>query len=133
MLAALAVLGPATSAFAGDVTVRVSGIKDSVGQIRVAACTEPEFLKTCRLVASAPARPGSLDVRVGAVPPGRYAIQAFQDRDGNGTLARNLLGIPSEPFGLSRSPATRFGPPAFDDAAVGIDARPSTVPVALRS
>jgi uncharacterized protein (DUF2141 family) len=122
VFAALAVLGPATSALAGDVTVRVSGIKDTVGQIRVAACTEPEFLRTCLHIASAPARPGSLDVRIEAVPPGRYAIQAFQDRDADGTLARNLLGIPTEPFGFSRSPAMRFGPPAFADAAVGVDA-----------
>ena len=132
VFAALAVLGPATFAFAGDVTVRVSGMKDSVGQIRVAACTEAEFLKTCMLVASAPARLGSLDVRIGTVPPGRYAIQAFQDRDGDGALARNLLGIPTEPFGLSRSPAMRFGPPAFADAALGIDSRSIIVPVALR-
>ena len=44
----------ATPAQAGDLTVRVSGIADAAGAVRVAACTEPEFLKTCRLVASAP-------------------------------------------------------------------------------
>jgi uncharacterized protein (DUF2141 family) len=65
------------------------------------------------------------------VPPGSYAIQAFHDRDGDGKLATGLFGLPSEPFGLSRSPTLRFGPPAFGDAALAVDARPITVPVAL--
>lgn len=133
VLAALFVLGTVSSASAGEVVVRVSGIKDPAGQIRVAACTEPEFLKSCRLVASAPAKAGSLEVRLGNVPPGRYAIQAFHDRDGSGTLNTNLVGLPNEPYGFSRAPAMRFGPPAFADAVVDIDARRTTVPVALRS
>jgi uncharacterized protein (DUF2141 family) len=132
-IAGLMALGSAAPAFAGDLTVRVTGIADAAGQIRVAACTEAEFLKTCRLVASAPAKVGTLDVRLGTVPAGRYAIQAFHDRDGDGKLATNLVGMPSEPFGLSRAPAMRFGPPAFADAVVAIDARQVIVPVALRS
>jgi uncharacterized protein (DUF2141 family) len=123
----------AAPTFAGDLTVRVTGIADAAGQIRVAACTQAEFLKTCRLVASAPAKVGTLDVRLGSVPAGRYAIQAFHDRDADGKLATNLIGIPSEPFGLSRAPSMRFGPPAFADAAVEIDARQTIVPVALKS
>ena len=131
-VAAFGVLGFTATAAAGDVTVRVSGVADAAGQVRVAACTEPEFLKSCRLVASAPAKVGSLDVTIRAVPPGRYAIQAFHDRDGDGKLATNLIGLPSEPFGLSRAPTLRYGAPAFADAAVEIEARPLTVPVALR-
>jgi uncharacterized protein (DUF2141 family) len=33
---------------------------------------------------------------------------------------------------LSGAPTLRFGAPAFADAAVQIDARPLTVPIALR-
>ena len=84
-IAGLMALGSAAPAFAGDLTVRVTGIADAAGQIRVAACTEAEFLKTCRLVASAPAKVGTLDVRLGTVPAGRYAIQAFHDRDATGS------------------------------------------------
>lgn len=128
--AAVAVSAPA---FAADVTVRVSGVADGAGAIRVSACTEAEFLKTCRLVASAPARPGSVALVLRAVPPGRYAVQVFHDRDGNGRLDANLLGVPTEPYGFSRSPRMRFGPPAFADAAIEVDSRPLAVPVALRS
>ncbi|MGA0597753.1 DUF2141 domain-containing protein [Enterovirga sp. CN4-39] len=130
---AAALLATSGWAAAADLTVRVTGIADAAGAIRVAACTEAEFLKTCRLVASAPAKAGSLDVRIGAVPPGPYAIQAFHDRNGDGKLATNMLGIPSEPFGFSRAPSMNFGPPAFADAVVEVDARVVIVPVALRS
>lgn len=133
LLAGAAILVGTLPAFAADLTVRVTGIADAAGAIRVAACTEAEFLKTCRLVASAPAKAGSLDVRIGAVPPGPYAIQAFHDRNGDGKLATNMLGIPSEPFGFSRAPSMNFGPPAFADAVVEVDARVVIVPVALRS
>jgi uncharacterized protein (DUF2141 family) len=129
--AAAAFLGWAPAALAADVSVRVSGIADGVGTLRVAACTEAEFLKTCRLTGSVPARSGSIDVRIGAVPTGRYAIQAFHDRDNDGKLATGILGLPAEPFGFSRAPSMRFGPPAFADAAVDIDGRQTIVPVAL--
>jgi uncharacterized protein (DUF2141 family) len=131
-IASLATLA-ALPALAADVTVRVTGIADSAGQIRVAACTEAEFLKTCRLAASAPARAGEVTVTLRAVPAGRYAIQVFHDRNGDGQLATNLIGMPSEPFGFSRAPAMRFGPPAFADSAVEIDTPRMIVPVALRS
>jgi uncharacterized protein (DUF2141 family) len=121
------------NAFAAELVVRVSGISDGAGMIRVAACSEAEFLKSCRLTGTAAARRGSVDVTIRAVPSGRYAIQAFHDRDGDGKLKTNLIGMPTEPFGFSRSPRMNFGPPSFADAAIDVDARTIVVPIALRS
>jgi uncharacterized protein (DUF2141 family) len=33
--------------------------------------------------------------------PGRYAIIVFHDENGNGELDKNVLGIPTEPYGFS--------------------------------
>jgi uncharacterized protein (DUF2141 family) len=55
-----------------------------------------------------------------SVPSGRYAVQVFHHRDGDAKLKSNLIGMPAEPFGLSRSPRVSFGPPAFAEAAIDI-------------
>jgi uncharacterized protein (DUF2141 family) len=36
------------------------------------------------------------------LPPGRYALRAFVDLNGNGELDTSTLGKPTEPFALSR-------------------------------
>lgn len=46
-----------------------------------------------------------------------YAVIVSHDLNANGKLDRNLLGIPSEPYGFSNNPSTRFGPPGFDKAS----------------
>ncbi len=54
------------------------------------------------------------------LPPGEYALSVFQDIDDDGQLARNFIGIPKEPAGLSNNLRPRFGPPKFKDARFSI-------------
>jgi uncharacterized protein (DUF2141 family) len=54
--------------------------------------------------------------------PGRYAIRAFHDVDGDGALDTNPFGIPIEPFGFSNNAKGAMGPPKWDDA--GFDLAP---------
>lgn len=54
------------------------------------------------------------------VPPGRYAIAVHHDVDGNGLLAENAMGIPREPWAVSRNLRPRFSAPKFTDAAVDV-------------
>jgi uncharacterized protein (DUF2141 family) len=53
-----------------------------------------------------------------SLPPGKYAVSAYADANGNGRLDRNFLGMPSEQYGFSNNARGRFGPPAFAEAAV---------------
>ena len=48
--------------------------------------------------------------------PPRFAVSAFLDSDGDGELSRNLVGIPSEPYGFSNSARSITGPPSFEAA-----------------
>lgn len=50
-------------------------------------------------------------------PYGRCAVSAIHDRDGNGRLATNLLGVPSEAYGFSNRARGVFGSPDFEEAA----------------
>jgi Uncharacterized protein conserved in bacteria (DUF2141) len=42
----------------------------------------------------APIVGGAAELRFGDVPPGAYAVFAFHDENGNGTLERSFLGAP---------------------------------------
>jgi uncharacterized protein (DUF2141 family) len=59
-----------------------------------------------------------LEVLFPGLPPGKYAVSAYADANGNGRLDRNFLGMPSEQYGFSNNARGRFGPPAFAEAAV---------------
>lgn len=48
--------------------------------------------------------------------PGSYAIRAFHDLDGDGTMAVNPFGIPLEPFAFSRNAPARGGPAPWAEA-----------------
>ena len=48
------------------------------------------------------------------------AIAVFQDLDGNGTLSKNQIGIPTEPYGFSNNARGLLGPPSFRQAVFTI-------------
>ena len=122
----------AATAGTPDVTVEitVSGIREERGVVRVAVCTQAEFLdKRCVHEIAVPAHPGRVVAVLPGITPGRYAAQAWHDANNRGKLARNLLGVPREGVGFSNDPPLLLGSPGFGDAAfeVGPDGGKSTV------
>lgn len=51
---------------------------------------------------------------LGDVPAGRYAVQVYQDLDGNGQLNLSPRGLPLEPVGFSGNPSLLRGKPRPD-------------------
>ncbi|MBP2292025.1 DUF2141 domain-containing protein [Azospirillum rugosum] len=91
------------------------------GRVMVAVCSQDTFLKPgCPYTASAPAQAGAVTVTVRGIPPGTYAIQAFQDENGNEEVDRNFFGLPKEGIGFSNDAPIRFGPPSYADAALSV-------------
>ncbi|MBI4773529.1 MAG: DUF2141 domain-containing protein [Deltaproteobacteria bacterium] len=54
------------------------------------------------------------------VPPGRYALQSFQDINGNKKLDIGMFG-PKEPWGNYRPSRPSFRAPAFDECAFDVN------------
>ena len=50
--------------------------------------------------------------------PGRYAVAAILDRNGNDALDTTTLGVPTEPWGVTNNARPTFRAPTFDEAAV---------------
>lgn len=130
VLSLLALPGLATAA---PLQVVVTGARSSQGTVMVAVCTEREFLAPhCSWNGRAPARPGPVIVTI-EVPPGTYAVQAYQDEDNNGEVTLNMLGIPKEPLGFSNNPTIRFAAPSFRECALQVGAMGGRVEITLRS
>jgi uncharacterized protein (DUF2141 family) len=117
---------------AAQVEVRVTGVTDTRGHVRVELCTRKTFLtEDCPYGGAAPATVGETLVQLEA-PPGEYAVQAFHDETDSGRIHQNLLGIPHERIGFSNDAPLGLRGPSFDTAAVFIGAQARRITLRLR-
>jgi uncharacterized protein (DUF2141 family) len=118
---------------AADVEVSVTGIRNDRGNILVAICDKANFPNgPCAYHAEAPARVGSVRIRVSGVPTGIWAAAVYHDEAGVRRLEYTLFGMPKQGIGFSRDARIRFGPPKFTDAAFRVGENGVTVTVPLR-
>lgn len=99
--------------------VDVDGAMSNKGQAICGVFTSKEsFLKrAARSQTAAINDRGTASFEFTGLQSGTYAVSVIYDEDGNGELNKNLLGIPTEPFGTSNNVKNRFGPPKFKKAA----------------
>ncbi|MDY0012229.1 MAG: DUF2141 domain-containing protein [Rhodocyclaceae bacterium] len=132
---ALLGVGAAGGAHAGEASlvVRIDGIRHERGALRVSLYRDPKTFRKepqATAVQQVAAAPGQATVGFAALPPGRYAVMAYHDEDGNGELNRRFGMFPTEGWGLSNNP-TVIGPPAFDDSAFEVVAPSTAVTIEL--
>ncbi|MGI4939136.1 MAG: DUF2141 domain-containing protein [Janthinobacterium lividum] len=121
-----------TAAPAATLEVTIANVRNNKGHVRVAACTSATFLKErCAYNAQVPSVTGETVVRL-EVPPGTWAVQAYQDENDSGKVDRNLLGIPTVGLGFSNDAPFRFGPPSYGDAAFQLGAGGGRIRLTLR-
>jgi uncharacterized protein (DUF2141 family) len=112
--------------------VMVQEVASSRGHVRVDVCTRSEFLSKCRYSGSAPATPGVTIVEVRDLPPGVYAVQAYDDRNDNREVDRNVLGLPTEAVGFSNDAPVRLHGPSFKAASFNYPGGEQTLSLRLR-
>ena len=125
---ALAILAVAPAARAqeasGDLTLTFPALQAKSGQVMIAVYDSAQGWSTGKavrvaMVSAAEPEPAA---KIVALPPGTYAVRAFQDVDGDGKMGKNPFGLPTEPYGFSRDAMGAMGPPTFDDAAFAVKA-----------
>lgn len=123
----------AATANAADLTVRIPQLPSTEGQIRVALFDSPaDFPRKMLRGELVDAKASPLAAVFKQLPPGRYAVSAYQDLNANAKLDTGPMGRPVEPMGFSRDARGTFGPPSFDDAAFSIEASDLTIDLTLR-
>lgn len=102
----------------GAVTVQFTGLTPDKGKIAVQLCEASEFASfTCRRRQMITVRGSTVTAVFEGIPAGRYAVTAYQDENNDGRFARNLMGVPTEPWAFSGKPEFMMGPPSFDSVA----------------
>jgi uncharacterized protein (DUF2141 family) len=110
--------------YAGDnqkarLVVKINGLKNDQGTVKIALCNSPENYKDDR----APYKAAIIEIRNNQaiavfdnLQTGNYAIKAFHDENNNDDFDTNFLGIPKEDYGFSNNVKGLFGPPSWNEA-----------------
>lgn len=108
-------LGLALMAAAGAkaqpcVEVEVQGVRAHQGHLMVSAFVdEASYSRRPAQALRLPAGEATMKFKLCGLSGDEVALLLFQDLDKDGRLARNVLGLPTEPWGASGSPG-RMGP-----------------------
>ena len=103
-----------------ELHVRFTGIHHPKGKLFVALYDrEAAFLnvqKAHTLKVLPIGEGGDFTLSLGDLPAGEYALASYHDLNNNGKLDKNLLGIPTEPYGFSNNARPKFRAPNWAEA-----------------
>ncbi len=110
---------PAGGDSVATLVLQVDNIELGQGTLWVGIYESPaDFLNRdkCRLEQRKVTGTGRNEVRIDGLVVGRtYAIAVFQDANDNGELDTNFLGLPAEPWAMSRPLRSWFRKPRFEE------------------
>jgi len=119
----------ASAAEAASVTVTFKGLQQKTGSILfVVVNSEDAYNGKGQPIAQdmIPATAEAVSKTLAGLAPGRYAIKAFHDVDGDGKMGTNPFGMPTEPFAFSNNAVGQMGPPKWEAAAFEVKAGANT-------
>jgi uncharacterized protein (DUF2141 family) len=82
--------------------------------------------------AAVPVKDGQAIARFEGLAPGRYAIKAFHDLNGDGELNSNPFGMPIEPFAFSNNAPAQGGPAKWQAASFAVDGSEAATAITIR-
>ncbi|MFN6519060.1 MAG: DUF2141 domain-containing protein [Nostoc sp. CreGUA01] len=138
----LAVLGnwawsfTAKANYNGKLTVEIDGLKNQEGQVCASIFANSQgfpnqrdriLQKQCIKITDTP-----LLVTFENLKAGNYAVAVMHDQNNDGTLNRNIFGMPTEGFGFSSNPEVRTSAPKFSEAAFFLAGPNTNIQVQLK-
>jgi len=100
------------------VLVTVENVESNKGDVSVALCDKGLSKDGCPFGTGRTAATGTMEFVFENIPPGNYAVVAFHDLNSNREFDQ-ILGVPREPYALSKDAANKMIP-TFKDAALAI-------------
>jgi uncharacterized protein (DUF2141 family) len=127
--------GVAAAADAASLIVKVTGISNKDGDLRVGAYDQATFVvRGSKPVAGKgiAATAGAMTVTLDGLKPGEYGVKIFQDENRNGKLDMSMMGMaPAEPYGMSNDARPSMSGPPWDDARITLKPAANSVAVPL--
>ena len=107
-----------TQAFAqSTISVTVSNIPSDKGEVIISLFDNAnDFLEKPVKTIKVPAAEGSVSASFEGVAAGDYAIAVIHDKNENGELDTNFMGIPKERYGWSNNPSPTFRAAHWEEA-----------------
>ena len=100
--------------------VEVHHVRPQQGHLMVEAFADAQsYGKKAVVAVRVPAGDAITRLELCGLSPGSIALRVFQDLDSDGKMARNPMGVPTEPWGSSGKPGM-FGP-TWDATQVALD------------
>ena len=134
LFAALLCASTSAAANAADLTVVIGGVPNDQGYVISAVydsgasyLKRPEAVAVVRLKAAK----GDVSYELKNLPPGKYAVAAYHDANGNEKLDADVTSQPTELYGFSNDARTAGGPPGFADAAIDLGAQSKSISIHL--
>lgn len=124
----------AAEAPTGTLTVTFEGIKTKTGAVMLSLAGSPEAYDDKAPAAGqsmVPATSSAVTATFTGLAPGRYAIKAFHDVNGDGKMAANPFGMPTEPFAFSNNAHGVMGPAKWADASFEVKAGANTQTISI--
>lgn len=120
-------LAPLSSARAEEsarLTLNFAGVSKPGGVIMAGVFDSPESFDRDKPVQGVriPINGPRASQTITGLKPGRYAIKAFHDVNGDGRMNTNPFGLPTEPYAASNNAPSRMGPPVWADAVIDLTA-----------
>lgn len=134
-LGVFSLLVAASPAFAADLQVTVTNVREARGHVHIEVCSRATFTHknaVCPYEADVKAKVGAVTMTFHDVTPGTYAIQVFHDLTDQHTVHQNFLGIPREPIGFSNDVSVFPSGPHWDKAAFQVTPAGARVTLKLR-
>ncbi|WP_299012279.1 DUF2141 domain-containing protein [uncultured Polaribacter sp.] len=98
-------------------TVNIKGLKSDKGVVLVGLYNNKNtFLKEIYKGATRKISNKKSTVIFTNLPKGEYAVSFVHDKNNNGKMDTNIVGIPKEDYGCSNNATGFMGPPAYDNA-----------------
>jgi uncharacterized protein (DUF2141 family) len=110
----------ATGHETASLTIHIERVAPGGGVLRLGvydAAHYPDDKSQPLAFADVPAASPIITVTLKDLPPGRYAIESFQDLNANGKMDVSWLGLPLEPYGFSRDARPFLAKPKFNAVA----------------
>ena len=124
------VLGLSVCAFFGfstpsenyKLSIKVEGISEMTGNLGIllfnSAEGYPEVSEKALKGFTIKVDGETMLVELGEFPAGEYAVTLMHDKNMNGFMDKNMIGIPKEPFGFTKLTDIPFGAPSFEETSI---------------
>jgi uncharacterized protein (DUF2141 family) len=114
----------------GCATVEVRNVRPGQGSLMITAYTDADsYGKKPVTSIRLPAGEAVMSFQLCGLSGNDLALMLFQDLDSDGMMGRNLMGLPTEPWGSSGTPGM-FGP-TWETGRVARDAGPIVVNMSM--